>query len=104
MTALWKTEAGVPQGTVVGPVPYIYTSDLPSDNTTAAFADDTAILGTHKDPAIASMKLQASMNKIDVWAKKWRIKLNQSKSTRIAFILRNQTCPTVQMGDVDLPQ
>jgi hypothetical protein len=47
--------------------------------TTATFADDTAILATHEDPAIASMKLQATINKIEEWAKKWRIKINQSK-------------------------
>jgi hypothetical protein len=50
------------------------------------------------------MKLQAAINKIDDWAKKWRIKINKSKSTHIIFTLRNQTCPTVQMDNVDLPQ
>jgi hypothetical protein len=76
----------------------MYTSDLlTSDNTTTTtFADDTAILATHEDPAIASMKLQATINMIDYWAKKWRIKLNQSKSKHITITLRNQTFPTVQ--------
>jgi hypothetical protein len=50
------------------------------------------------------MKLQATINKIDDWVKKWRIEINQSKSTHITFTLRNQTCPTVQMGNVDPPQ
>jgi hypothetical protein len=50
------------------------------------------------------MKLQATINKIDEWVKKWRIKINQSKSTHITFTLHKQTCPTVQMGSVDLPQ
>jgi hypothetical protein len=52
ITTLRKTEAGVLQGSALGPVPYlIYTSDLPtSDNRTAAtFADGTAILATHED-------------------------------------------------------
>jgi hypothetical protein len=37
-------------------------------------------------------------------AKKWGIKINQSKSTHITLTLRNQTCPTVQMGNTELPQ
>jgi hypothetical protein len=98
------SEAGVQQGIVLGLILYlIYTRDLPtSDNTTTAtFAGDTAILGTHEDPTIASMKLQATINKIDDLAKKRRIKINQSKSTHITFTLRNEIYPTVQMGIVD---
>jgi hypothetical protein len=108
-TTLRKTEAGVRQGSVLGPVLYvylIYTSDLPtSDNTTTAtFTGDTAILATHEDPATVSMELQATVNKINDWVKKWRITINHSKSTHITFTLRNQTCLTVQMGTVALPQ
>jgi hypothetical protein len=72
-TNLRKTEAGVPQGNALEPVLYIiYTNDLPtSDNTTSAtFADDATILTTHEEPAIVSMKLQATINKINDWAKK----------------------------------
>jgi hypothetical protein len=50
------------------------------------------------------MKLQATINKLDEWAKKWRIKIYQSKSTHITFTLRSLTCPTVQLGSVDLHQ
>jgi hypothetical protein len=45
------------------------------------------------------MRLQDTISKIEDWAKKWRFKINQSR-----FNLRKQTCPTVQMGNVDLPQ
>jgi hypothetical protein len=84
----------------------MYTSNLlTSDNTrTATFNDDIAIFATHENPPIASMKLQTTNNKIDNWVKKWRIKMNKSKSMHITFTLRNQTCLTVQMGNVDLPQ
>jgi hypothetical protein len=104
-TTLRKTEAGVPQGSVLGLVLYlIYASDLPtSDNTTTAtFADDKVILVTHEDPETAPMKLQTTINKIDDWTKEWRSKINQSKSTHITSTLLNQTCPTVHMGSVDL--
>jgi hypothetical protein len=45
----------------------MYTSDIPTsgNTTTAAFADDISIFATHEDPAIDSMKLQATINKID---------------------------------------
>jgi hypothetical protein len=102
ITNFGKLEAGVSQGIVSGHVLYLtYTSNLPtSDNTTTAtFADDRAVLARHEEPAIASVKLQATINEINVW----RIKINRSTSTHISFTLRNQTCPTVQIDNVALP-
>jgi hypothetical protein len=56
------------QGIVLEPVPYlIYTSYLPaSENTTVTFADD----GTHEEPAITSVKLKATIHKINECAEK----------------------------------
>lgn len=80
--------AGVPQGSVLGPVLYLlYTSDIPEieNNTIATFADDTAIMAvgsTHKE---AVEKVQAAVNTIFKWTNIWRIKLNESKSIHIDF-------------------
>jgi hypothetical protein len=46
---------------------------------------------------------QVTKIKIDNWTKKWRIKTNQSKSTRSTFTLSKQTCPRIQMGNITLP-
>lgn len=60
----------------------------------ATFADDTAVLTTCKDHVEAAKKLQISINKIKDWTKRWKIKLNETKSTHINFTnKRNQYIP-----------
>jgi hypothetical protein len=67
ITMFRKNERGEKQGSVLGPVVYpICTSHLlTSDNTTTTPFDDTAILAVHEGQATASMKLQATINKVE---------------------------------------
>lgn len=104
---LHAIEAGVPQGSVMGPVLYlIYTSDLPTldDVLVGTFADDTALIATHTNPVAASNMLQRSLDLISNWLKDWRIKANETKSAQVTFTLRHGTCPAVKLNGVQIPQ
>lgn len=106
-TSLFPIKAGVPQGSVLGPILYLlYTADLPKTRLTsiATFADDTAILASSKDPRIASQNLQKHLIEIQKWFKHWRIKVNELKSVHVTFTLKKNNCPTVQLNNCVLPQ
>lgn len=85
---LKKIEAGVPQGSVLGPILYLlFTRDLPitPSVTIATFADDTAILATGKHEKESTNNVQNALSDIIVWIRKWRMKLNESKSIHVNF-------------------
>ncbi|CAG9133853.1 unnamed protein product [Plutella xylostella] len=67
MSRFYDINAGVPQGSVLGPTLYsLYTCDLPKTNhtLTATYADDTAILANNSDPSMASFLLQSELDQI----------------------------------------
>jgi len=75
-------------GSVLGPVAdLLYTSDLPTfeQNVVTTFAGDTAIMAIGDNNTESTEKLQAAITKVQSWTRKWRIKLNETKSVHIDF-------------------
>jgi len=93
--------SGVCQGSILGTLLYVlYTTDLPTsrETTLGKFADDAAIFATHQDTKIASLNLQEHLHIIEKWLKKWKIKVNESKSWHLRFTLRKGHCPAVNIN------
>ena len=104
----WKDiSAGVPQGSVLGPILYLlYTADIPNDNNTtlAMFADDTAILSTRNSQLTATDNLQKSINNIFAWTRRWKIKINGDKSVHVNYTLRKTENIQIVLNQTPIPQ
>jgi hypothetical protein len=83
----------------------LFTSDLPQEPniTTGTFADDTVILTSHNDVLWASSCLQEYLIIFQCWLQKWKIKINESKSTHLTFTLRNDPSPPLYLNNVEIP-
>ncbi|MFS5355118.1 reverse transcriptase family protein, partial [Streptococcus agalactiae] len=88
-------EAGVPQGAVLSPLLYnIYTHDIPRPSRTslALYADDTAILASHKWKNTAAKHLQDATDQILDWFILWKIKVNVDKTQAILLGWKRDDC------------
>jgi hypothetical protein len=83
----------------------MFTSDFPQEPniTTGTFVDDTVILTSHNDVLRASSCLQEYVIILQRWLQKWKIKINESKSTHLTFTLRNDPSPPLSLNNVEIP-
>lgn len=84
-------EAGTPQGSCLSPLLYIIlVNDIPSVSEYAQigqFADDIALWSTAETCGGCLRRLQKAVNLVEGWCRRWRIRLNGSKSN-LLFIKR----------------
>ncbi len=83
----------------------LYTADAPFDKktTVAMFADDTAILATHTNYSTATANLQSANDKFSEWTKRWKIRINNSKSKKVDFALRPHPINHITLGNENVP-
>ena len=91
-SCLLATNAGVPQGSVLGPLMFlIYVNDIADSlmSITRIFADDTSLSSSSKDIDEIKINLESDLDKIHDWSVKWKVDFNPNK-TELLFI---GSCP-----------
>ena len=87
-----KVRSGVPQGSVLGPILFlVYINDLPEelkDSSLKLFADDAKIYKEDQTDRDAQ-DLQADLDRMTAWSRKWSLGLNTSKC-KVLHVSRNQ--------------
>ena len=82
-STLKNTNAGVPQGSILGPILFlIYVNDMCSNLISDAhqFADDTTLIYTFKDPILAVQVVNHDLLVLQRWAEQWRVTFNPDKT------------------------
>ena len=78
-----NVEAGVPQGSILGPLLFsIYINDLPDNLSTNVklFADDTSLFSVVHDITTSSCDLNYYLNRVREWAFQWKMSFNPEPS------------------------
>ena len=82
-----RVTSGIPQGSCLGPTLFlIFIDDLPGtvDSPTSLFADDTKVY-RQVDSEPDRLQLQADLDALDAWSKKWQLPFNESKCKVIHY-------------------
>jgi len=83
----YRVEAGVPQGSVLGPILFnVFINDIPKSRNSelAVYADDTAVFSSSWDASLLARRLQTY---------DWKMSINPEKTEAIIFTRRSYKLP-----------
>ncbi len=106
----WKeTNAGVPQGSILGPLLFLFFINDITDNiqsNISLFADDTSLMETVTDITISFNQLNQDLATLQQWADQWRVKFNASKTVFMYITLKHTPpmLPTLYLNNTSLKE
>ena len=92
-----KVEAGVPQGSILGPLLLLIYINALSDNLASnpkLFADNTSLFSVVKNVNVSNINLNNDFKKIDEWTFQWKISVNPdptNQAQELTFSRKVQT-------------
>ena len=108
----WKdVNAGVPQGSILGPLLLVYINDLSNGlkSNLKLFADDTSLFSIIHDVNSSQVDLNEDLDKINNWAYQWKMSFNPDPSKKAQEVmfdrkLNNVLQPLLTFNNVDVSQ
>ncbi len=91
VSSIRHINSAVPQGSVLGPLLFlVYINDVTDgiESDIFLFADDTSIFKAGQDTVSMARTINSDLNKIALWAKRWKITINPTKTVSVLFSKR----------------
>ena len=108
-SSMLPIEAGVPQGSILGPLLFlVFINDITDDISCdiKLFADDTSIMEIIYDPITSGRRINTDLDRIFVWGKQWKVTFNATKSLALLFSAKRNKPdhPPLLLGDTVIPE
>ena len=99
--------AGVPQGSVLGPLFFlVFINDIVNNicSVIKLFADDTSMSHSDENPVRRAEVLNADLRKIEHWSHLWKVKFNDTKTELLTIKRRNEPVHPLYFGVAQLDE